>query len=346
MQETTENLDAQPGRGRILLAGSLTGAFLDAAPTEGQGCQIRTNLLEAIETASTGGFDLVTVAMAGAPADLRGPLSALRRCCTARIVLLARMSDEPKAIELVRPGRNGMAAADDYLICPVSFSSLQRLARPRAQPVPKPPASASPDRLALLEKLATEDDLTGAKNRRYTWEFARQIIERAGRQNGRVTLLVFDVDDLKHYNDQYGHLAGDAILKQVAVLIRRCCREHDVVGRIGGDEFAVIFWDDGRGPGATAESDRRSARTDHPSEAILIARRFVNELACAELHPLGPEGKGVLAISGALASFPRDGSTIDELFAKADAALLEAKRSGKNRIYIVGSPENGMAQIG
>jgi two-component system cell cycle response regulator len=117
------------------------------------------------------------------------------------------------------------------------------------------------------------------------------------------------------------------------------------VGRIGGDEFAVVFWDDPRRESGGPRSERRSARADHPAEAIYIAKRFVRELEKAELNLLGPEGKGVLAISGGLASFPRDGSTIGELFEKADRALLEAKRSGKNRIYLVGKPQNDIADI-
>ena len=192
------------------------------------------------------------------------------------------------------------------------------------------------ERMRQLERLATEDDLTGMKNRRYIWEFARQVVERADRTGGQVTLLVFDVDNLKHYNDIYGHAAGDEILKQAAVLIRRCCLGHDVVGRIGGDEFAVIFWDDPSRAAGGAEEERRSARAEHPAEAISIAKRFVQELGKAELDLLGPEGKGVLAISGGLATYPRDGSTIEEIFEQADRALLEAKRSGKNRIYLVG----------
>jgi len=221
--------------------------------------------------------------------------------------------------------------------------------------------AATEMKIKQLEKLATEDDLTDLKNRRYIWEFSRQMIERAKKDNGRVTLLVFDIDNFKHYNDVYGHLAGDEVLKQAAVLMRRCCRGHDVVGRIGGDEFAVVFWDEPQAksvgpktsgavtrrlvPDVVSETERRSAMADHPKEAIFIAERFRRELRRTELHLLGPEGKGLLAISGGLASFPRDGSTVQELFQQADRALLEAKRSGKNRIYLVGKPQNDIADV-
>lgn len=350
--------------GRILLTGDLSKAFVNAADIAPDSCEIRPNMLDAIDAASKGEFEVVGVEICGLSGRLRNALRAIRKSSEARIVLLAQMSEETQAIDLVAAN-----LADDYLICPIGFSALalrvQEFGRalsaaPSASPRPQAsgrvglPATAKPgvrvnaaaeERTRHLEKLATEDDLTGLKNRRYIWEFARQVIRRAGNLGGRITLLVFDVDNLKHYNDLYGHLAGDSILRQAAVLIKRCCRVHDVVGRIGGDEFAVVFWDDPRRNKPLDESERRSAKADHPSEAISIAKRFVRELGKAELHLLGPDGKGVLAISGGLASYPRDGSTIEELFEQADRALLDAKRSGKNRIYLVGKPQSDIADI-
>jgi PleD family two-component response regulator len=355
--------------GKILLAGDIGRAFVDAGDISAENCEVCPNILDAIEAASKRRFAAIGVVMSGASGRLRSALKALRESCESRIILLAQMSEEPGAMRLVDSSYNGSSVADDYLICPIRFSALalrvqefgralsvapSASLRPQASRRAGLPATAkweegvdaaAEERTMHLEKLATEDDLTGLKNRRYIWEFARQVIERAGKEDGRVTLLVFDVDNLKHYNDLYGHLAGDSILKQAAVLIRRCCRAHDAVGRIGGDEFAVVFWDDPRRESGGPRSERRSARADHPAEAIYIAKRFVRELEKAELNLLGPDGKGELAISGGLASFPRDGSTIGELFEKADRALLEAKRSGKNRIYLVGKPQNDIADI-
>ena len=185
-------------------------------------------------------------------------------------------------------------------------------------------------------------------------EFTKQIIEYAGKENGRVTLLLFDIDDFKKYNDLYGHAAGDEILRQVSQLMLRCCRTHDVVGRIGGDEFAVVFWDDPSILKAVIEqskkTERRSIDSEHPNEAMLIAKRFASELEKTPVFKsnfgnpdetgLGPNGIGTLTISGGLASFPRNGKTVQELFLLADNALLEAKRSGKNRIYLVGKPQD------
>ena len=193
-------------------------------------------------------------------------------------------------------------------------------------------------RLRELERLATEDDLTGLKNRRYVREFCRQILDYAENENGHVTLLVYDIDNFKHYNDQYGHATGDRILKEAATLMRRCCRGHDVIARIGGDEFAVVFWDDPPREHSAGQSERRVSGSDHPEDALFIAQRFQWALEQSDLGGLGPSGKGVLTISGGLARYPTDATSVDELFEKADMALLEAKRSGKNRITLVGKP--------
>jgi PleD family two-component response regulator len=296
-------------------------------------------------------------------------LKSLKDNCNAKIILLAQIYEEPIAIQL--SGRISRGLADDYLICPVRLDELYESAFNTPRPRPRQenagmaevPVSTAFDetaemRIKHLEKLATEDDLTALKNRRYIWEFSRQIIEHAKKEGRQVTLLVFDIDNFKHYNDVYGHYAGDEILKQAAVLMRRCCRSHDVVGRIGGDEFAVVFWDDPtsassvelrlKTPDESGKGEERRSAADHPKEAIFIAKRLVKELENTELSALGglgPAGKGVLTISGGLASFPRDGQTIQELFQQADKALLDAKKSGKNRIYLVGKPQNDITNI-
>ncbi|MHC4172779.1 MAG: GGDEF domain-containing protein [Planctomycetota bacterium] len=359
---------------KILLVGDISKAFLDSGSITKKHYEVYANMLDAIDAAAKNNFAAIAVVMFGTSAKLSSALKTLRKVNSqAKIILLAQMYEEPIAVRLVGSAYNGTSppsvwrasVADDYLICPIQPDMFyESIMTPQGRTAATAVDATVEMKIKQLERLATEDDLTGLKNRRYIWEFSRQIIEYAGKESGRVTLLVFDIDNFKHYNDVYGHCAGDEVLKQAAVLIRRCCRGHDVVGRIGGDEFAVVFWDDPqrKAPGGSAKgAERRSARADHPKEAIFIAKRFVRELEKAELAPhfvrrqadnmgtqlhlLGPEGKGVLTISGGLASFPRDGSTIQELFQQADKALLEAKRSGKNRIYLVGKPQSDISDI-
>ncbi len=349
-----------------MLIGDISRAFLDADAVSKLPCEVHANILDAIDAAARNSFAAIAVVMSGTSAnELNSALKALRKVnLDAKIVLLAQMYEEPTAMQMVGSGSNGTSVADDYLICPIranrfceSVMDSRFATYGKTGPLPAKvrlaagiarPATIDAEKemkIKQLEKLATEDELTGLKNRRYIWEFSRQIIEHVRGENGRVTLLMFDIDNLKHYNDIYGHSAGDEILRQAAILMRRCCRQHDIVGRIGGDEFAVVFWDDPQRKTAGAKTERRSAQADHPKEAIFIVKRLRRELEKAELHLLGPEGKGVLTISGGLASFPRDGSTIQELFQQVDKVLLEAKHSGKNRIYLVGKPESDISDI-
>ena len=340
----------------ILLIGNSGAAVLGAIPADGPAIQVCGNIEQGIEAAQKAHFATIFVEMKGATPGLRGGLTLLRENTDSKILLLARMYEEPEAIKLV--GSNGTRLADDYLICPVQTERLYNIVResPLMAVAGKETAisdTALQAKISRLEKLATEDDLTGLKNRRYLWEFAKQIIARAKKDNGRVTVLIFDIDDFKHYNDVYGHAAGDEVLKQASLLMKRCCRRHDMVARLGGDEFAVVFWDDPKCPQQVTGSERRSFTMDHPGEVIFIAKRFRREIEKTDLRFLGPDGKGVLTISGGLASLNRDGTTTEELFEKADQALLEAKRSGKNRIYLVGSinspqvgqPENDIDKI-
>jgi diguanylate cyclase (GGDEF)-like protein len=360
---------------QILLIGDISKAFYRSSFVDQNICTnyrlvVMPSLGDAIGAAVLKDCTVVAIVISGNILKLKSSIKAIRNTCDSRIVLLAEMYEEPIAIRLRSSSYNSMPLVDDYLICPVQREEfIEFLFNPEdgdGEAGPEKTAAVDPaieTRIKHLEKLATEDDLTGLKNRRYIWEFSRQVLEHAGKENKRVTLLIFDIDDFKNYNDLYGHCAGDEVLKQAGALMRRCCRSHDVVGRIGGDEFAVIFWDD---PYIQDSSDlqnteleirdtnreRRSASTDHPEEAILIAKRFVKELENAPASigdnsdgGLGPKGRGILTISGGLASFPRDGSTIQELFQQADKALLEAKRSGKNRIYLVGSPQNSASSV-
>lgn len=324
---------------KILFAGDIDSAFSQPSLLERQDYQVCTNFLDAIDAAAQNRYRLIVVAMSDSVSRTASVFKALKKVNPgAEIILLARMYQEPAAIELL--GHNGSAAADDYLICPLTVNDLTEYLQ---QKKTEKPATAA--RIRQLEKLATEDGLTGLKNRRYIMAFAEQVIDRAERTAAPVTVLIFDIDNFKHYNDVYGHAAGDKILKQAALLMRNSCRSHDVVGRIGGDEFAVIFWDNSNKRISKTGSERRSGPAEHPGEAVFIAKRFRKELNKAELNLLGPEGKGVLTISGALASFPRDGSTVEQLFRKADMALLEAKRNGKNKIYIVGKPTGDISGI-
>jgi GGDEF domain-containing protein len=196
------------------------------------------------------------------------------------------------------------------------------------------------DRHNRLQRLAISDDLTGLYNGRYFRIFLSQILEKARIKRFPVTLLLFDIDNFKSYNDRYGHAIGDEILKQTAQLIRSCCREHDHVARISGDEFAVIFWEK-EGPRQPKDPKAATAPTSRvPQTIVQILERFRHTIANSDLKMLGPSGTGTLSISGGLAVYPYDAATSDQLYEAADRALMfGAKKSGKNSIFLIGTPQ-------
>jgi len=180
-------------------------------------------------------------------------------------------------------------------------------------------------------ELAVTDELSGLPNRRYLLQFLDEILARAADERFCVTLLIFDIDNFKTYNDACGHEAGDEIIRLAARLFRRHCREHDVVTRWGGDEFAVVFWD---------AEEPRQAQSKHPDDAFEVLQRFTRDLGAAEPSALKKCPEAKLTISGGLATYPWDATTRNELIHGADQALLQAKRAGKNRIFAVGPPSS------
>lgn len=174
-----------------------------------------------------------------------------------------------------------------------------------------------------LWDMALRDPLTGAWNRRYFERFLKVILERAAAERFAVTLLLFDIDDFKRYNDRYGHAAGDEILRETTRLMRQMVRPHDVVARIGGDEFAVIFWE---------SETKRKPDSHHPQDVNKATRRFRAAIAAHKFPKLADEAPGTLTISGGLASFPWDGRSVEQLLERADAMAMASKRQGKNVI--------------
>ncbi|HZW08802.1 MAG TPA: GGDEF domain-containing protein [Phycisphaerales bacterium] len=180
-------------------------------------------------------------------------------------------------------------------------------------------------RQAELREAAYRDPLTGAWNRRYFDGFLARAIEEARRARRALTVLVFDIDDFKRFNDAYGHGAGDEILTECVRLLSAAVRPTDKVCRIGGDEFAVIFYE----PEGPREPDSR-----HPTSVFDVAERFQSQLRSAQFRKLRDELPGCLTISGGLATYPWDGRTAEELVERADQLALEGKKQGKNVIAI------------
>jgi diguanylate cyclase (GGDEF)-like protein len=257
-------------------------------------------------------------APAGDPGDPRSEVSGPPQTPTSRLggatgeALLLASGSPPRALVSVAPGAFP-AESRRFL------ESLRELL---------PALEKAGRRTATLHRLAVTDHLTGAYNRRYFYHLTDHILSQAKLSHFRVTLLLYDIDDFKHYNETYGHAAGDEILRETASLMKRTSRTHDVVARIGGDEFAVLFWD--------VQPPRR-ASSKPLQDFQRLAERFCRAVSAHSFPSLGPEAKGALTISGGLANFPADGQSCRDLLRAADQALRAVKRSGKNAIQIVGA---------
>ena len=269
------------------------------------------------------------VLLAGATANAAALEAAAAELVQRRLGLAAAWRDAdaptppPESVLLTLGGdRPRVLAADDAAAPPPHAAALLDALR-RCLPA----LAASARRNQALHRLAVTDELTGAYNRRYFIHLTNQILARAAESDHRVTLLLYDIDDFKQYNDRYGHAAGDEILRETAELIKQTVRSQDIVARIGGDEFAVLFWD---------AQPPRSPDSQPPESAYVLAERFRLAVASHQFPSLGPDAIGVLGISGGLAQFARDGRTTDQLLAKADEALIAVKRSGKNAIRLIG----------
>lgn len=198
------------------------------------------------------------------------------------------------------------------------------------------------DRHARLQKIAITDELTGLYNCRYFKHALERILAMSKENRTPVTLLMFDIDNFKKYNDTYGHGAGDEILRQTGKMMRRCVRDHDVVARLGGDEFAVVFWEkDGPRTPITGKDGKVAPPPGRPPQSpVVVFQRFKRLIAGHDFEALGPTGKGQLTISGGLAVYPYDANTPETLICAADKALMfGAKKSGKNTVHLVGTDD-------
>ena len=187
-----------------------------------------------------------------------------------------------------------------------------------------------------LRTLAYRDDLTGAWNRRFLMEFLSERLEQAAGLRRLVTVMVFDIDDFKKYNDSFGHAAGDEILCESVRLMESIVRGDDRVCRIGGDEFAVVFAD---------LSEPRVPGSSHPRTIEVLASRFHSAIHSLRFPKLGLDAPGSLTVSGGLATFPWDGSDCATLLESADRRAMDAKRTGKDALRIGATdeqPEHGL----
>ena len=179
------------------------------------------------------------------------------------------------------------------------------------------------DRTAALEeanqrlgKLAITDGLTGLYNHRYFHERLALEVERSLRTGLPVTLMMIDVDWFKHYNDAFGHPAGDEVLRRVSRLLSEERRVNDLVARYGGEEFAILLVD-----------------VDHSSGGRL-AERIRDRITRYAFPNANVQPGGMITVSIGVADCPGNARSAHTLLEAADSALYGSKQAGRNRVTV------------
>ena len=178
-----------------------------------------------------------------------------------------------------------------------------------------------------LLTLALKDSLTGLNNRRAFIQSAEAEVSRAMRHGSDLCVVISAIDKFKAVNDTYGHAAGDAVLKHIAKILMETFRKEDVIGRIGGEEFAFIL---------------PQTNADQAKQLMDKLRMKIEMSECAVQDERGKSVTLKVTSSFGIASFDDKTENLASLMKRADAALYEAKDTGRNRV-VLSKPENNEA---
>lgn len=168
----------------------------------------------------------------------------------------------------------------------------------------------------FLINMANIDELTGLYNHRSFQERLASFFEKAAAAGQKLSLIIFDVDYFKHYNDLYGHQKGDSVLQEIAAIMQRQARETDIVARYGGEEFAFVMPD------------------TEPETAVAVAEAVRKDIEDQPFFGVKEQPGGKLTISAGIATFPINAQDKEELIRMADMALYQAKYTSKNKVEL------------
>jgi two-component system, cell cycle response regulator len=270
---------------------------------------VETNPSEALFHAAEGNYELLIISLGLRNFDGLRLCSQVRSLDRTRNVPILAVAEADNNTRLVRGLEIGV---NDYLIRPIDKNEM--LARVRTQIKKKRYTERLRDNVQMSIEMAITDALTGLFNRRYMETHLTSLVEQAAARGKPIAVLVVDIDYFKAVNDSYGHDAGDDVLREFALRIRKSIRNIDLACRYGGEEFVIVM----------PETDM--------AVATMVAERLRRRIATEPFAIQQGARNLEVTISIGIAAL---GATTDNaavILKRADEALYRAKRDGRNRV--------------
>src|SRR5476649_1207048 len=297
--------------GRILLVDDRPSSYEKLAPvlsTE-HSVDVEINPAEALFHAAEGNYDLLIVSLGLKDFDGLRLCSQVRSLERTRNVPILAVAEADNNARLVRGLEIGV---NDYLIRPIDKNEM--LARVRTQIKKKRYTERLRDNVQMSIEMAITDALTGLYNRRYMETHLATLVEQAASRGKPLATLILDIDYFKAINDGHGHDAGDDVLREFSLRIRKSIRNIDLACRYGGDEFVIVM----------PETDM--------AVATMVAERIRRRIATEPFAIQKGERKLEVTISIGIAAINDTAATAAAILKRADTALYRAKKDGRNRV--------------
>ncbi|HXQ82774.1 MAG TPA: PleD family two-component system response regulator [Xanthobacteraceae bacterium] len=303
---------ADTGRnGRILIVDDRPASYerIAAVLTKEHDVEIEADPNQAVFHAADGNYDLLIVSLGLENFDALRLCSQVRSLDRTRNLPILAITEPDNSARMVRGLEIGV---NDFLIRPIDKNEL--LARARSQVRKRRYTERLRDNVQMSIEMAITDALTGLFNRRYMESHLGTLVEQAIARGKPLAALVVDIDYFKSINDSYGHDAGDDVLRDFALRIKRSIRGIDLACRYGGEEFVIVM----------PETDM--------TVAAMVAERLRRRIA-AEPFAIDQSKRSVpVTISIGIAGLRGKEDTAAAVLKRADQALYRAKRDGRNRV--------------
>ena len=303
---------ADTGRGgRVLIVDDRPSSYERIASTLAteQSVEIETDPNEALFRAAEGNYDLVIVSLGLENFDALRLCSQIRSLDRTRNVPILAITEPDNSARMLRGLEIGV---NDFLMRPIDKNEL--LARARSQVRKRRYTERLRDNVQTSIEMAITDALTGLFNRRYMENHLGTLIEQAAARGKPLAVMVLDIDYFKSINDSHGHDAGDDVLRDFALRVKRSIRGIDLACRVGGEEFVIVM----------PETDM--------AVAAMVAERLRRRIA-AEPFPISQGSQHLpVTLSIGIAALRGQDDNAAALIKRADQALYRAKRDGRNRV--------------